>query len=320
MSILGPHAGAGILLNLALQFCQIDSYAWRVWVAVAFGYSRFLRLDLKNLVIQPPWASSAPDIVHPINYISAAGLATLLAVLLRKPHADIDTIPLTIPGLASPLYAPAANGHHRTFDLLLTAGADPNRKPGGFYGTALQAASAFGYLSVVRCLLDAGAEINAQSGYYGDALQAASRSGFPELVRLLLDEGANVNAQGGLFGNALQAACDEGTIESVKLLLQNGADVNAQGGRWRHALQAAAYNGHENVVQLLLDNGAHVKDSEGNFIISLDGIPGTNELELIQLLLKYGAIEEPPPSASVSRRTSLDSDTSSVSELRRLVG
>jgi ankyrin repeat protein len=313
MSILEFHTGAGTLLNLAKQFFQHDSYAWRVWVAVGFEDYPSLKLNLERRVTQRPWIwiFTIPDIVHPITYISAAGLATLLVNLLRKCNVDINTIPQT-PVLASPLYAAAINNRHRTVDVLLTAGADPNTY-GGNYGTALQAASAFGNLSVIPCLLNAGAEINAQSGYFGNALQAAARSGVPDVVRLLVNAGANVNAQGGLFGNALQSACYEGTIESVELLLKNGADVNAQGGHFGNALQAAAARGYVNVVKLLLDNGAHVKDSEGNFAVSLGDIPGRNELELIQLLLKYGAIEE-PPSASVSRRTSLESGDYRVSQ------
>ncbi|KAH0536493.1 hypothetical protein FGG08_006646, partial [Glutinoglossum americanum] len=47
---------------------------------------------------------------------------------------------------------------------------------------------------VVRMLLDAGAEVNAQGGYYGNALQAAAAasdgSGAKEVVRMLLDAGA----------------------------------------------------------------------------------------------------------------------------------
>ncbi|KIK53779.1 hypothetical protein GYMLUDRAFT_178406, partial [Collybiopsis luxurians FD-317 M1] len=51
-----------------------------------------------------------------------------------------------------------------------------------------------------------------------------------ELVKYLLQAGADVNAQGGFYGTALQAAAYEGKIGIVKCLLQAGADVNTQGG------------------------------------------------------------------------------------------
>jgi ankyrin repeat protein len=42
--------------------------------------------------------------------------------------------------------------------------------------------------------LEKGAAVNAQGGQYGNALQAASLYGDETVVRLLLDKGADVNA------------------------------------------------------------------------------------------------------------------------------
>jgi ankyrin repeat protein len=61
------------------------------------------------------------------------------------------------------------------------------------------------------------------------------------IVKLLLENGAEVNAKGGLYGNALQAASYGGNEAIVKLLLENGAEVNAEGGEYGNALQAASY-------------------------------------------------------------------------------
>ncbi|KAK4119594.1 hypothetical protein N657DRAFT_537577, partial [Parathielavia appendiculata] len=59
----------------------------------------------------------------------------------------------------------------------------------GYYGNALQAASARGHQEIVKLLLDKGAEVNKQGGYYGNALQAASARGHQDIVKLLLDKG-----------------------------------------------------------------------------------------------------------------------------------
>ncbi|OCK87550.1 uncharacterized protein K441DRAFT_466880, partial [Cenococcum geophilum 1.58] len=56
-----------------------------------------------------------------------------------------------------------------------------------------------GLLNAVKCLLIRGADVNAQGGYYGNALQAASAQGHEQVVKLLLDKG-------GVYGNALRAA------------------------------------------------------------------------------------------------------------------
>ncbi|CUS15252.1 unnamed protein product, partial [Tuber aestivum] len=129
---------------------------------------------------------------------------------------------------------------------------------GGRYGNALQAAVFWGNESVVRLLLEHGAEVNAEGGLYGNALQAAAIQGNESIARLLLERGAEVNAKGGRYGNALYAAAYQGNESVVQLLLERGAEVNAKGGLYGNALQAAAIQGNESVVQLLLERGAEV--------------------------------------------------------------
>ncbi|KAF8462145.1 hypothetical protein BDZ91DRAFT_646409, partial [Kalaharituber pfeilii] len=56
------------------------------------------------------------------------------------------------------------------------------------------------------------------------ALQETSSNGHIEIVKLLLAAGADVNAEGGLSNTALRGASSNGYIEIVKLLLAAGAD------------------------------------------------------------------------------------------------
>jgi ankyrin repeat protein len=55
-----------------------------------------------------------------------------------------------------------------------------------FYYAAL-----FGFSTVTRLLLNAGAEINAQYRHYGNALQAASAGGHEQIVKTLLNADAH---------------------------------------------------------------------------------------------------------------------------------
>ncbi|KAH8695893.1 ankyrin repeat-containing domain protein [Phaeosphaeriaceae sp. PMI808] len=167
---------------------------------------------------------------------------------------DFQKGPRKIP---DPLYYAALLNLRGVVKLLLEKGADVHAQ-GGWYGNALQAASAKGHEQIVKLLLDQGADVHAQVGRgYGNALNAASAGGHEQVVKLLLDQGADVHAQGRGYGNALQAASLKGHEQVVKLLLDQGANVHAQGGIYGNALHAASVGGHEQVVKLLLDQGAN---------------------------------------------------------------
>ncbi|KAI4212250.1 MAG: hypothetical protein LQ351_004962, partial [Letrouitia transgressa] len=85
--------------------------------------------------------------------------------------------------------------------------------------------------------------------------------GHESIVRLLLDNGADVNAQCGQ-STALIEASFYGHESIVRLLLEKGADINVQGGFNYTALQAALYSSseRENIIRLLLENGADASE------------------------------------------------------------
>ncbi|KAH8727407.1 ankyrin repeat domain-containing protein [Phaeosphaeriaceae sp. PMI808] len=169
------------------------------------------------------------------------------------------------------------------------------------YGqTLLYLAAEHGHQRMVKLLLDAGAEINAQGRRYGialqeagrrygNALQAASAGGHEQVVKLLLDAGAKVNAQGRFHGNALQAASAGGHEQVVKLLLDKGTEVNAQGRRYGNALKAASAGGHEQMVKLLLNAGAEVNAGARRYGNALKAASYRGHEQVVKLLLNAGA-------------------------------
>jgi ankyrin repeat protein len=201
------------------------------------------------------------------------------------PEPDFSRRPEEI---MEPLYYAGLSGLGNVVKLLLDAGVDVNAQ-GGKFGNALQAASVNGYEQVVKLLLDAGADVNAQGGHFDSALQAASVNGQEQVVKLLLDTGANGNAEGGTFGNALQAASVTGQEQVVKLLLDAGANVNAQGGWYGNALQSASVRGHEQVVKLLLNAGADVNAQGGEYDSALEAASSEGYEQVVKLLLDAGA-------------------------------
>jgi hypothetical protein len=183
----------------------------------------------------------------------------------------------------SPLYYASFTGLVESARVLLKYGADVNAQ-GGYFGSALQAASAGGHDRVVQRLLENGADVNAEGGCFGSALQAASAGGHDRVVQRLLENGAHVNTQGRPYGTALQAASDWGHDRVVQRLLENGADVNAQGGPDGTALQAASAQGHDRVVQRLLENGADVNAQGGLYGTALQAASARGHDRIVQRL------------------------------------
>ncbi|MFH1393798.1 MAG: ankyrin repeat domain-containing protein [Candidatus Micrarchaeota archaeon] len=127
---------------------------------------------------------------------------------------------------------------------------------------------------IAKMLIDAGADVNAQSGSGNTALSEACCFGHIDAVKLLLDAGADVNLAGNAGSTPLMMA-SHGTIseghestEIVQMLLEAGADVNAEctlNIECKTALMGAARAGETDIVRLLLEHGADlgVKNSEG---------------------------------------------------------
>jgi len=216
------------------------------------------------------------------------GLASLASLLLAH-HADVNAKSLE---KRTPLERAAANGHEIVAKALLARGADINIMSTSIWGGALHGAASSGALSLVRFLLDNGADINAQSRGGGSALQQAVENNHGAVVRLLISKGANVNAAScGPHGNALYTAASPAREEICRILLDAGADVNAPGGQFGYALHAAVQkNNGASLVRLLLDRGAKtdVIGGEVGTALHAAALNPDNE-EIIQILLDRGA-------------------------------
>lgn len=166
---------------------------------------------------------------------------------------------------------------------------------------ALRMASKHGHASIVKLLLDHGADASAQDHA---ALCLACKVGHEEIVKLLISNGkSDIHARNELplnwaaeFGNtsivkllispellaelgnknsirpaeihngddyALRWAASRGYTSTVKLLLENGANVNAEND---YALRHAVKYGHVSVVELLLKHGADPLANEGEAV------------------------------------------------------
>ena len=140
-------------------------------------------------------------------------------------------------------------------EMLLSQSAypDPNFLTIGNL-SALYFATAKGYTSIVRLLLERNANPNVDSKFATPLIRAAVE-GYYDIAELLIQAGVEIDAVSAhedlLGASPLMVAADYGHIEIVKLLLTNGADSNLANKTGWNALEMARKRGYKDVVLLL---------------------------------------------------------------------
>lgn len=177
----------------------------------------------------------------------------------------------------------------------LASGTEPD-------GWALMIAADHNQVTMVRLLLDAGADPNTTHEKGATTLGWAASGGHSKVVALLLKHGANVNLRDP-YGEstALMSAADFAHLKVVEQLLRAGADVNLRAIRGHTALMSAASVAdsalHAQAIRcarLLLAYRAKVNhcNAEGRTAMSLAAEQGNTGL--VQLLLDHHAVVTVP--------------------------
>jgi len=192
----------------------------------------------------------------PLYYAALCGFYDLVEHLITKHPQDVNA-----DGgyYVRPLVAALAGEHFQTADLLRHNGADLDVR-GHYEKSPLHGAAYAGNFEVVRILIKYNpAYIHARDEYGWTPLHWASEGPNPKdgsVVRLLLEHGADINAQNQFGWTPLLWASYYGALEVVRLLLECSADVEAKKNGGRTALEIAADYGHDEVVELLRKHGA----------------------------------------------------------------
>ena len=201
-----------------------------------------------------PYGSKSPAV--PLYYATLCGFHDLVEHLITKNPQDVNA-----DGgyYRRPIVAALAGEHFQTADLLRHNGADADVR--GYYGNnPLHSAAITGNFEVVRILIEYyPAYINARDAIGETPLyQASGGQNFKDgsVLRLLLECGADINAQSQGGRTPLHRASMSGALEVVRLLLEHGADVEAKDLDGRTALQFVAGKGNSEIVKLLREHGA----------------------------------------------------------------
>jgi ankyrin repeat domain-containing protein 17 len=195
----------------------------------------------------------------PLLLASAAGHTRLVELLLAC-GADVEA--QTERTRDTALCAAAQAGRLESCELLITRGRANREHRNASDYTPLALAASNGHTSVVRALLNSGAEVNSRTGSkLGiSPLMLAAMNGHVGAVRALCEAGADVNAHIETNRNtALTLACFQGRADVVALLIERRANVEHRAKTGLTPLMEAASGGYEPVGRLLIERaGAEV--------------------------------------------------------------
>lgn len=139
--------------------------------------------------------------------------------VLLKELVGIETY-----GNATDLYSSASTAGD-IVKMLIKAGADVNAQSDAGL-TALMFAATYGNINIVKELINAGANVNMQDIQGATALTYGVLN--KSTVDALIKAGADVNIRNNYGGTALMFAASGGNADSVKAIIDAGADVNVQ--------------------------------------------------------------------------------------------
>jgi len=233
--------------------------------------------------------------------VKAASDLTALFVASRDDHLDVVDVLLSSYWCGdlearntrghTALYCAAMKGHSSVVRRLLEAGADADVKAVSGL-TALLVASRDDHLEVVDALLSSGrcGDLEARNKHGWTALYCAVLGGHASVVRRLLEAGANAEAKAASDLTALFVASRADHLEVVDVLLSSDwcGDLEARDKHGHTALYCAAMRGHASVVRRLLEAGADadVKAADGSTALLAASRGG--HVDVVDALLSSG--------------------------------
>ncbi|KAF5644142.1 hypothetical protein F25303_6075 [Fusarium sp. NRRL 25303] len=249
--------------------------------------------------------------LHIITPYQKSGLQETVKYMLRSPHfearddekeaylviairnKDPELAEILIrhgisPDASHPSYGPAVNnasqvGLRSLVKALIQAGANVNRwDRASDWMAALSAASEHGHLEIVEDLLKAGAHVGLQ-----DSVKLALENGHTKIVELLRDKACKV---GRVAVELLESAASHGTAELVRQLLATNPYRRCKSA----ALSKACESGRVEIARILLSEGAEdnaivlaAKSGNENIVrMVLDNTSGLGEV--VDLAKEFG--------------------------------
>ncbi|MBI5821210.1 MAG: ankyrin repeat domain-containing protein [Verrucomicrobia bacterium] len=233
--------------------------------------------------------NATADRGHTALMVAARNGSTAVVRILLAAKAHVDA---KMEGGTTALHQAAEAGNVEVIELLLAAGADISAR-NEWVGTPLHYAN--WNADVTRCLLRHGCPIDApgcEDIYGAPALSTTAAFGHSEAIKvlkLLLEAGANINAQDQIGKTALMHATQLKKTDVLKLLIQSHADLNRTNFLGWTALMEAKFRKKDEAARLLQEAGGKERKN-----LSFSAAMG--DLAAVNSMLAESGDDRPSPS------------------------
>lgn len=140
-------------------------------------------------------------------------------------------------------------------------------------------------------IIEGGADVTIpeKTKWQRQPIHLAAKSGHVSLLKSLVEHGANIQAADNMQMTPLHWAAINGHYDAVSYLIEAGAHINVKDDRARSALFRAAENDYFDIVRLLYTEGGDVNSRDIYGWTPLFQCIVCNQLQMIEELISCGA-------------------------------
>jgi len=146
-----------------------------------------------------------------------------------------------------------------------------------------------GNLSIVRYLIDNGADVNGKDWAGDTPLHKAASEGYREIMSYLVSKGADIRSRNKFQSTPLHHASYQTSLQPIVFLVENGAEINSTNIKIETPLNIAAYMDNYQIIAYLIASGADVNISDNMGMSPLHYAIFGRDAKVIRLLLSKKA-------------------------------
>lgn len=153
--------------------------------------------------------------------------------------------------------------------------------------TPLFFATSSGNISLVKFLVEKGANVNVVDDFGQSPITLAVAQGYPDIIDILIDAGADINTKDNHVGTLLMLSISKNNKTSLKTLLRRGAALNVGAITGATALHIASQISDTEIVEELLKSGADLNALDLFGQSALHGAVVGKKRENLKMLIRY---------------------------------